>query len=232
MVTATLGVLISGDVSLIEYIRVLDEQLPPAERFIIVPKGGPLDDTHLLVKDSKALWVQEKAVQRERAAAYRRFDNAFRAYLQTKAEGPYRHTMAQLTGQFQELSQQVRAAEEGLQAAGQGELTALLRTVQENEREKLRLTLALHALKSAHAQQRFSWQHEEAAGSLPPGMADLLQGHLCGIGCLHEAPADEPTQAEYAAAVKETYQLLQGAVTAINEAIEEVQQAAADLLEQ
>ena len=32
--------------------------------------------------------------------------------------------------------------------------------------------------------------------------------------------------------MKETYQLLQGAVTAINEALEEVQQAQADLLEQ
>lgn len=39
-----------SDVSLIEYIRALDEQLPPAERFIITPKGGPLDDTHLLVR--------------------------------------------------------------------------------------------------------------------------------------------------------------------------------------
>lgn len=173
-----------------------------------------------------------QAVQRERAAAYRLFDSAFRSYLQTKAEGPYRHVMAQLTGQFQELSRQVLAAEAGLRAAGQGELAGLLRTVQENEREKLRLTLALHALKSAHAQQRFSWQHEEASSSLPAGMADLLQGHLCGVGCLHEAPADEPTQAEYAAAVRETYQLLQGAVTAINEALEEVRQAAADLLEQ
>lgn len=38
--------------------------------------------------------------------------------------------MAQLTGQFQELSRQVLAAEEGLRAVGQGELAALLRTVQ------------------------------------------------------------------------------------------------------
>lgn len=30
------------------------------------------------------------AVQRERAAAYRRFEVAFRAYLSTSAEGPYR----------------------------------------------------------------------------------------------------------------------------------------------
>lgn len=39
-----------------------------------------------------------------------------------------------------------------------------------------------------------SWQHEEAAAGLAPGVADLLQGHLCGIGCMHGAPADEPTQ--------------------------------------
>lgn len=63
MVTATQGVLITGDVSLIEYIRALDEQLPPAERFIVTPKGGPLDDTHLLVRDSKAAWVQEKVAE-------------------------------------------------------------------------------------------------------------------------------------------------------------------------
>lgn len=40
------------------------------------------------------------------------------------------HTMAQLTGQFQELSRQVRAAEAGLRASGQDELAGLLRTVQ------------------------------------------------------------------------------------------------------
>lgn len=38
--------------------------------------------------------------------------------------------MAQLTGQFQELSRQVRAAEAGLRASGQDELAGLLRTVQ------------------------------------------------------------------------------------------------------
>ena len=132
-----------------------------------------------------------------------------------------------------------------------------------------------------------SWQHEEAAAaSLAPGVADLLQGHLCGIGCMHEAPADEPTQvntvgggpsgvvhaapagaparaqpsgcasqrlcfparpasepapagwhlhppqAEYAGAVRESYQLLQGAVQGINGALEEVREARADLLEE
>ena len=158
-----------------------------------------------------------------------------------------------------------------------------------------RLQTAVHAL-AACPPMHYSWQHEEAmAASLAPGVADLLQGHLCGLGCMHEAPENEvtqvggqatasrrvlvsrhtacepppsdcpagnasctcrqssalaswlpallsrppspappphPLQAEYAAAVRETYQLLQGAVTAINEALEEVQQAQADLLEQ
>lgn len=46
------------------------------------------------------------------------------------AKPAHRHVMAQLTGQFQELSRQVLAAEAGLRAAGQGELAGLLRTVQ------------------------------------------------------------------------------------------------------
>ena len=116
----------------------------------------------------------------------------------------------------------------------------VLRPPQEHERNKLRLTLALQALKAAHAQQRFrcfyaaafshahthlpptpththlsdpptllplllncSWQHEEAAAaalaSLPAGAVDLLQGHLCGIGCVHQTPTDEPTHVRSAA---------------------------------
>ncbi|KAI7843734.1 hypothetical protein COHA_002632 [Chlorella ohadii] len=172
------------------------------------------------------------AVQQERAAAYRRFDAAFRAYLQNQAEGPFRYVMGQLTQEFQQLSRRVIAVEAALTEQGSTELAALLRTVQDNEREKLRLTLALHALKSAHAQRRFSWQHEEQAAGLAPGVADLLQGHLCGVGCMHGAPADEPTQAEYAAAVRESYQLLQGAITAINDALEEVREAQQELLAQ
>lgn len=52
-------------------------------------------------------------------------------------------------------------------------------------------------------------------------------------GTQHDgAPPSPPMQAEYVGAVRETYQLLQGVVTAINEALEEVRQAQADLLEQ
>ncbi|PSC72968.1 hypothetical protein C2E20_3660 [Micractinium conductrix] len=248
MVSATHGVLFTGDVALIEFIRALNDKQPVADKFII---EGALGDQHLLIREQRAQWSsdqqQQRApagsvlelldgvaeVQRQRAAAYRRFDSAFKAYLHNQAEGPYRFQAGQLTAEFQQLSALVIGAEAALRGQGQADLADLLRTVQENEREKLRLTVALQALKAAHAQQRFSWQHEEAASSsLAPGVSDLLQGHLCGLGCMHEAPADEPTKAEYAAAVKETYQLLQASITAINEALEEVRQVAADLLEQ
>ncbi|PRW57989.1 hypothetical protein C2E21_3468 [Chlorella sorokiniana] len=225
MVAATHGVLVQGDVALIEFIRTLDEAQAPADRFII---RGDLGDQALFIKERWLAFIQQK----ERAAAYRRFDSAFRAYLQNQAEGPFRYVMGQLTAEFQQLSQRVIGLEAALRQQGSADLAALLRTVQDNEREKLRLTLALHALKSAHAQRRFSWQHEEEAAGLAPGVADLLQGHLCGIGCAHGAPADEPTQAEYAAAVRESYQLMQGAITAINDALEEVREAQQDLLAQ
>lgn len=45
-------------------------------------------------------------------------------------------------------------------------------------------------------------------------------------------PLHRGLQAEYAGAVRESYQLLQGTITAISEALEEVQQLQTDLLEQ
>ncbi|KAI3434764.1 hypothetical protein D9Q98_002824 [Chlorella vulgaris] len=57
MVKATAGVLVTGDVALIEFIRWLNESQLPAERFII---NGSLDDTHLFIKESKVEFVQKK----------------------------------------------------------------------------------------------------------------------------------------------------------------------------
>lgn len=55
---------------------------------------------------------------------------------------------------------------------------------------------------------------------------------MCGLGCAHEAPPEEPTEAEYTGAVRESYQLLQVAITAINDALEELAQQRQDLLEE
>lgn len=63
--------------------------------------------------------------------------------------------MAELTARFQQLSARVRGLEAALGGAGRRDAAALLRGVQEGERDKLRLTLGLQAMKAAHAQRRF-----------------------------------------------------------------------------
>jgi hypothetical protein len=84
--------------------------------------------------------------------------------------------MGQLTAQFQGCSLRVRAMEAALQNSGQLEAAALLRVVQENEREKLRLTLSLQALKAAYQQERFRHVCQRAH---PPFMLKRI-GHLPG----------------------------------------------------
>lgn len=164
------------------------------------------------------------AAQAERAVQYAQLDAAYRAYLDNGAEGPYRYVMQACVRVFQACSLQVRAAEAGLREAGRQDLAGLLRGVQEQERRKLELTLSLQALKAAHAQRRFSWQHEEAAEE----RGAHAHGDECGAGCAHGA-VPEPTQAEWEAAVREAYRELQATITSINEAIDEAREERAEL---
>eukprot|EP00887_Chlorella_sp_A99_P003665 scaffold7.g3665.t1 len=199
MVKAVQGYLLTCDVPLKEYIHALNEAQPPAERFVV----EEVDDTHVVI-----------TLQAERAVQYAQLDAAYRAYLDNGAEGPYRYVMQAC----------VRAAEAGLREAGRQDLAGLLRGVQEQERRKLELTLSLQALKAAHAQRRFSWQHEEAAEE----RGAHAHGDECGAGCAHGA-VPEPTQAEWEAAVREAYRELQATITSINEAIDEAREERAEL---
>lgn len=100
-------------------------------------------------------------IQAQRAQHYSRFHAAFKAFLDTLQEGPYRAVMMELTGTFNECSKRVIAVETALRdALGRADLAAVLRRVQEAERSKLRLTVSHHALRRAHALLSFSWQHE------------------------------------------------------------------------
>jgi hypothetical protein len=156
-------------------------------------------------------------VQAQRAEAYRRFDAVFQAYLATAAEGPYSAGMAASTTEFQALSQRVLALEAALRGRlAQGGAADALRAVQAGEREKLQATLALHALKSAVAHRRFSWQHEGHEGH---------EGCACG-----GAPAGEASEGDLAGATRDAVRQLQACVTAINDAIDEVRQLREDLL--
>lgn len=72
--------------------------------------------------------------------------------------------MAEVTVAFQVCSESINAAEAGLRKIEQHDLADMLRVVQTNEQEKLRLTLILQALQQSYAQGKFSWASRPSAG--------------------------------------------------------------------
>eukprot|EP00877_Chromochloris_zofingiensis_P007611 jgi/Chrzof1/3102/Cz12g12030.t1 len=124
-------------------------------------------------------------VQARRAEYYTSFHDAFKTYMATKAEGPYKHAMQQLTAAFGACSRDVIAVENCLRDdVSRSDLTALLRSVQSHEKNKLQLTLSLQALKAAHAAGRFSWQQQGGGDDSDVGHAsDQNHGdHPAGPG--------------------------------------------------
>ena len=72
--------------------------------------------------------------------------------------------MAEVTVAFQVCSESINAAVAGLRRIKQHDLADMLRVVQTNEQEKLRLTLILQALQQSYAQGNFSWVSRQSAG--------------------------------------------------------------------
>ena len=66
--------------------------------------------------------------------------------------------MAEVTVAFKVCSEAINAAEADLRELQQPDLADMLRVVQSNEQEKLRLTLILQALRQSFAHSSFSWQ--------------------------------------------------------------------------
>lgn len=83
-----------------------------------------------------------------------------------------RAMMAEVTVAFTVCSEAINAAEAGLRAVQQDDLADMLRVLQINEQEKLRLTLILQALRQSYAHGTFSWQANSAAVKvqIKPGM--------------------------------------------------------------
>ena len=81
-----------------------------------------------------------------------------------------RAVMAEVTVAFKVCSEAINAAEAGLRELQQLDLADMLRVVQHNEQEKLRLTLILQALRQSSARGQFSWQ-----GSSQAATTDALQ---------------------------------------------------------
>ena len=70
--------------------------------------------------------------------------------------------MAEVTVAFKVCAEAINTAEAGLRELQQCDLADMLRVVQSNEQEKLRLTLILQALRQSFARSSFSWQSPAA----------------------------------------------------------------------
>lgn len=94
----------------------------------------------------------------------------------TKSEGPYARALQEATSSFAALSTTVRDVESQLREDDLPELAASIRHIQEHERDKLRATISLQALRKAEAFDTFSWQQDGGA---------LAGAHADGAGVRH-----------------------------------------------
>ncbi|CAG9461993.1 unnamed protein product [Pedinophyceae sp. YPF-701] len=100
-------------------------------------------------------------VQARRAEIYGELDGAFRAYLESDNEGPYKRAIAASTEQFNECSRQVLAAEEELRGPlARSDLADLLRSIQDEEKNKLRFTVTHHVLRKSGRDNVWGWQRQ------------------------------------------------------------------------
>lgn len=156
----------------------------------------------------------------------------------------YTALCARVAASFADISREVNDAGASLREAGRSDLFDAVRTLQQHEKEQLRLEATLQVLRKEHAAGRWSWQRQLQAVSLAgvaprdvrPSWAANCRVHdaqqpslleLAGdeppVGC--DCGVGEPTEEEYQGAVREATQARQGAVTGINEVLDELRQA-------
>ncbi len=150
------------------------------------------------------------AVQAERARAYHELARA----LDERDECAIEST----TEAFRELSGRIRAvidacewkslhSSHSSQSSSYSRLVELLRKMQEDEATKLRLTVAIHALKTSHVHE----DDEEDVGVAVGGE------HSCGCGT-----RAGPTKRDVVEALKEAWREMEACVTSILDCMEEL----------
>ena len=218
---------------------------PPAAEPSPSPPPSFLAAPRVLPTTLLGLCDEMLEVQRERALAYAAFNDGFKFYLKNGAEGPYRSFIGGLTHQFQTLSQRALAVESALRGTGdvQGDSTLvrpdvadIIRTIQNAERKKLELTLALQSMKSAVHQKRFSWQQGDGGIGGEHTCSHQHQHHehkdgACSHHAEHAALSEEPTEADIKGALKESYIEMEACIAAINDGIAELQELRVELTE-
>ena len=157
---------------------------------------------------------------------YNSLQLAFKLYLETRDHQAFNQAVAMATETMKALSAQVRTIEARMIADGLPEIASKIRSIQDEEREKLQLTLTLQKLHQAFSWKTFSWQQ------LIDPEEDILESQQTCCGCSHahaegepHAPsAPEPTEIEFSNAMKEATIALDATNKKINDLIDEMRQ--------
>lgn len=150
---------------------------------------------------AKELLHQFSVAQQIRILKYKELEKGFEAVLHSQNETDYKYAaklidtqyvvaiflpnaapacralMAEVTVAFQVCSETINAAETGLRSLEQHDLADMLRVVQTNEQEKLRMTLILQALRQSCEHKNFSCVSRGPATTL---QTESCQGTLLG----------------------------------------------------
>ncbi|KAG6573912.1 uncharacterized protein C19orf60 homolog [Cucurbita maxima] len=159
-------------------------------------------------------------IQQRRAEAYARLKRGFDEYMTSGREISYQQLCGEITAEFSNCSKQVIDIESNFCSPDHDriELASLLRSVQEQEKQKLHLTAQIQLLKKAGRPSERLVSHENCRFKTPREHECVHVHEITEASGTEEAEAD----AEYDNALKEAIKGVQEAVTTINEHMEEV----------
>ncbi|KAM6584072.1 hypothetical protein CsatB_011074 [Cannabis sativa] len=160
------------------------------------------------------------ALQQRRAEAYSNLKRGFSEYMISGNELVYQQLCSDITLEFNNCSKQVIEIESLFKNSeyDRVDLAKLLRAVQEQEKQKLNLTVTLQVLKKAGRPSERLVSHADCKFEKPMEHECVHVREITEAAGTEEAEAD----AKYDKELKEAIRGVQDAVTAINEHLEEV----------
>eukprot|EP00884_Botryococcus_braunii_P004251 jgi/Botrbrau1/13827/Bobra.0056s0069.1 len=169
---------------------------------------------HLKLDPVKDVLSNFIAVQEERAKAYASFEEGFRRHqLEASNDRLYQVLAEKTTQTFKSASGRVRELESELRNMQRTDIADLIRAVQNAEREKVHLTVALQGLRKADAVR-------VAAEKDAPLLPHPSTGPGCACGTEHDSVS--ATASDIQSALAETTRALQDTVLSINDTLEEI----------
>eukprot|EP00995_Heteronema_vittatum_P004161 NODE_1642_length_917_cov_153.580645_g1152_i0.p1 GENE.NODE_1642_length_917_cov_153.580645_g1152_i0~~NODE_1642_length_917_cov_153.580645_g1152_i0.p1 ORF type:complete len:169 (-),score=50.38 NODE_1642_length_917_cov_153.580645_g1152_i0:303-809(-) len=146
-----------------------------------------------------------KEYQAKRATAYHKFESGFKDFLATQDFAPYQTCCTECTSTFKMCSEKIQLLQHTCTTSGCLPLAKLLNTLQDKERAKLQLTIALHR------EQQQSFTHGDAA----PATAETA-----GTG---PTETEEEVASDYEGKISTLRHQLAAVVDDVNDVMDELQ---------